>query len=251
MSGLAFKVCSLFPSGPLSCRRFLRGICGGAVGLIALVSPGALRSASAATVTTYGDASAFMNGLNDWWSNELSGITSSGIRPNPSSFSGVTTGTYGYSATATGGLYGWPSGTPGPAVTTVVADTNLVFNGFSPGISAFGGRFWGADFFDGRLITGQTVTLTLALSDTTSAIASTTVSSTGTFLGLIVDPAVTIISATLSRPGDNRYTTAAGQVIVGVAVPEPATLTLAVIAAGGLWVGWRSRSGRGAAGVVG
>jgi hypothetical protein len=204
--------------------------------------------ASAVSVTTYTDAGAFTNGLEDFWSNSFSGITASGVQVNPAVFSGSTSGTYAYTATAFGGLYGWGPGTPGPALTTLAANTNLVFTSFSPGISAFGGRFWVSDFYDGSLIAGQTVTLTLALSDNSTASATTTVSSTAAFLGLIVDPAVTITSATLSRPGNNVYTTAAGQVIVGAAVPEPATLTLAVLAAGGVWVGWRRSSRRGAAG---
>jgi hypothetical protein len=247
MSGLAFRVCSLVPSGTLSGRRFLRGLCGGAVGLIALVSPGALRSASAATVTTYGDASAFTNGLTDLWNNEFSGITSSGVIASPSSFSGTTTGTYAYSATANPGLYGWGPGTPGPALTTLARNTNLVFNSFSPGISGFGGRFWVTDFETGSLIPGRTVTLTLGLSNNTTASANVAVSSTATFLGLIVDPAVTITSATLSAPGDTNYITAAGQVIVGAAVPEPTALTLMLIGAGVSWIGWR-RFSRGGAG---
>lgn len=209
------------------------------------------RSASAASVTTYTDAGAFTNGLEDFWSNSFSGITANGVQSNPAVFSGSTSGTYAYTATAVGGLYGWAPGTPGPALTTLVADTNLVFTSFSPGISAFGGRFWVTDWDNGSLVTGQAVTLTLSLSDNSTASATTTVSSTAAFLGLIVDPAVTITSATLSRPGINLYTTAAGQVIVGVVVPEPATLTLAILAAGGVWVGWRRRPRRGAAGHSG
>lgn len=225
--------------------RFSRCVCVfGAV--IACVFAG--QPASAVSVTTYTDAGAFTNGLEDFWSNSFSGITASGVQVNPAVFSGSTSGTYAYTATAFGGLYGWGPGTPGPALTTLAANTNLVFTSFSPGISAFGGRFWVSDFYDGSLIAGQTVTLTLALSDNSTASATTTVSSTAAFLGLIVDPAVTITSATLSRPGNNVYTTAAGQVIVGAAVPEPATLTLAVLAAGGVWVGWRRSSRRGAAG---
>jgi hypothetical protein len=204
------------------------------------------RSASAVSVTTYTDAGAFTNGLEDFWSNSFSGITANGVQSNPVVFSGSTSGTYAYSATATAGLYGWAPGTPGPALTTLARNENLVFAGFSPSISAFGGRFWVADFENGSLISGGVVTLTLGLSNNTTASATTTVSSTATFLGLIVDPAVTITSATLSRPGNTNYTTAAGLVIVGAAVPEPATLPLALIAVGAAGVGWRRCSTRGA-----
>ena len=215
--------------------------------VLCLVSTG---FASAATVTTYTDAGAFTSALEDYWSNGFSGIVANGVQSSPA-FSGSTTGTYAYSAVASPGLYGWAPGTPGPALTTLARNAPLVFTNFAPSISAFGGRFWVADFEDGRFIPGQSLTLTLGLSNNTTVAATTAISSTTTFMGLIVDPAITIVSATLSPPGDTNYTTAAGQVIVGAAVPEPATLTLAVMAAGGLWFGWRSCTRHGATRVTG
>jgi len=206
--------------------------------------------AVAASVTTYADEASFTSALEAFWDNEFPEITADGSRPNPSSFSGTTSGTtaYAYSATATGGLYGWAPGTPGPALSTSAGNAALVFNSFSPGVAGFGGRFWVADFNDGFLITGRPVTLTLALSDNSTASATTTVSSTATFLGLVVDdPTVTITSATLTPPGSTGWVNAAGQVIVGTAVPEPQTIAIGFVAAAGAFVGWRRRSGRGSA----
>ncbi len=213
------------------------------------VAPGT--SASAATVTTYSDEASFTSALQDWWNNEFPGITSSSpVSPNPLPLSGTTTGTYAYSATATGGLYGWAPGTPGPALTTFAANTPLVFNSFSPVVSGFGGRFWMSDFNDGNFIAGD-VTLSLLLSDNSTPSVTTNVTQSTTFMGLIVDdPNVTITSATLGASGSGRVT-AAGQVIVGVAVPEPQAIAIALIGAAGAWVGVRRRFGRGAVRGIG
>lgn len=218
---------------------------------LAIIFVSADRPATGETFTTYTDRSAFTTALTAYWSNGFSGITVSGPLANPASFSGSTSGTFGYSATATGGLYGWSAGTPGPALTTLVSSSSLTFSNFSPSVSAFGGRFWVADFFDGRLITSGTITLALTLSNSTIVTGSMTVSSTSAFLGMTIDPSLSIESATLSMPFDNRYTNNAGEVVVGKSVPEPATFALAVIAAGGVCVGWKRRSRRTAANDAG
>jgi hypothetical protein len=120
------------------------------------------------------------------------------------------------------------------------------------GKDAVGAPDWVSDFEDGSLITGRTMTLNVALSDTTTATATTTVSSTATFLGLIVqDPNVTITSATLAPPGSTNWTNAAGQVIVGAAVPEPQALAAAIVGLAAAWVGVRRRFRRGAAQGIG
>lgn len=238
-------------SDPADAGRAWPRLCKGCQWLVAAaaVAVGGIpvHVAAAASVTTYSDVVSFTDGLIDYWSNGFAGITSSGTQSSPAAFSGSTTGTYVYSAASLAGLYGWAPGTPGPALTTLARNETLVFASFSPAISAFGGHFWVADFERGSLISGQAVTLTLGLSNNTTASATTTVSSTATFLGLIVDPVVTITSATLSRPGNTNYTTAAGLVIVGAAVPEPATLPLALFAVAAAWGAWRRSATRGAA----
>ncbi len=148
------------------------------------------------------------------------------------------TGSFAYSGTASGGLYLWPAGTPGPALTTLAGNQNLFFTSFSSDVQGFGGRFWVADFNEGGVIPSRTVTLTLTFSDSTTGSTSALVSGTNTFLGIVVDPAATVAQARLSAPGFTGQTTAAGQVIVGTAVPEPSTLVIAAAAAAAL--GWRA-----------
>lgn len=196
-------------------------------------------SVVAAPFTIYSDETSFTSALSNSWSNTFSGVPA-GVRPNPSTFSGAGTvsGSFTYSGTASGGLYLWAAGTPGPALTTLAANQNLVFSTFSSDVQGFGGRFWVADFNDGSVIPSRTVSLTLTFSDATTGTTSAVVSGTNTFLGIVVDPSATVTQASLSLPGSTSQTTAAGQVIVGTAVPEPSTLVIAAAAAAML--GWRA-----------
>lgn len=194
---------------------------------------------AAAPFTIYSDETSFTAALSNRWNNTFSGVPS-GVRPNPSTFSGAGTvsGSFTYSGTAANGLYLWPAGTPGPALTTLAANQNLFFSSFSSGVQGFGGRFWVADFNDGSVIPSRTVSLTLTFSDATTGTTSAVVSGTNTFLGIVVDPSATVTQARLSQPGSTGMTTVAGQVIVGTAVPEPSTLVIATAAAAML--GWRA-----------
>jgi hypothetical protein len=210
------------------------GVC---LGLVALADRAS--TASAAPFTIYSDETSFTSALSNRWANTFSGVPS-GVRPNPSTFSGAgtVTGSFAYSGTASGGLYLWPAGTPGPALTTLAGNQNLFFTSFSSDVQGFGGRFWVADFNEGSVIPSRTVTLTLTFSDSTTGSTSALVSGTNTFLGIVVDPAATVTQARLSAPGFTGQTTAAGQVIVGTAVPEPSTLVIAAAAAAAF--GWRA-----------
>lgn len=196
-------------------------------------------SVVAAPFTIYSDETSFTAALSNRWNNSFSGVPS-GVRPNPSTFSGAGTvsGSFTYSGTASGGLYLWPAGTPGPALTTLAGNQNLFFSSFSSDVQGFGGRFWVADFSDGSVVPSRTVSLTLTFSDATTGSTSAVVSGTNTFLGIVVDPSATVTQARLSQPGSTGMTAAAGQVIVGTAVPEPSTLVIATAAAAML--GWRS-----------
>ncbi len=215
-------------------RLLAAGACLGLVGLVVGQS-----MVSAAPFTIYSDETSFSSALSNRWTNTFSGVPS-GVRPNPSTFSGAgtVTGSFTYSGTAANGLYLWPAGTPGPALTTLAANQNLFFSSFSSNVQGFGGRFWVADFSDGSVIPSRTVTLTLTFSDSTTGTTSALVSGTNTFLGIVVDPAATVTQARLSAPGATGQTTNAGQVIVGTAVPEPSTLVIAAAAAAVL--GWRA-----------
>ena len=224
----------MFISLRVRARLLAAGACLGLVGLVVGQS-----MVSAAPFTIYSDETSFSSALSNRWTNTFSGVPS-GVRPNPSTFSGAgtVTGSFTYSGTAANGLYLWPAGTPGPALTTLAANQNLFFSSFSSNVQGFGGRFWVADFSDGSVIPSRTVTLTLTFSDSTTGTTSALVSGTNTFLGIVVDPAATVTQARLSAPGATGQTTNAGQVIVGTAVPEPSTLVIAAAAAAVL--GWRA-----------
>jgi len=140
-------------------------------------------------------------------------------------------GAYSYTASAPGGLYGAGGNGDGWLSTNIDAD-GIVFSNFTPGVTGFGGYFFGSDVF-GSFLPGGTMLFT-AMNGTTLSytLGNTTASS---FLGFVSSSPLSSVS--LSPGGD--YWVTANDVTLAMPVPEPETYAMMLMGLG--VVGWMRR----------
>ncbi|MEW6020711.1 MAG: PEP-CTERM sorting domain-containing protein [Pseudomonadota bacterium] len=142
-----------------------------------------------------------------------------------------TAGAYSYTASAPGGLYGAGSGADGWLSTNVDGD-GIVFSNFAPGVTGFGGYFFGSDVLGSFLPGG-----TLLFSATNGTTLNYTLSNaaTSSFLGFV--SSAPLSSVTLTAGGD--YWVTANDVTLAMPVPEPETYAMMLLGLG--VVGWMRR----------
>lgn len=135
-----------------------------------------------------------------------------------------TAGAYSYTVSSTSGLYG--AGTGGDVwLSNFAANEAMVFSGFSGGVSAFGGNFFGSDV-SGNYQENTDVMLTA--SDGSSVSFTITNSATTSFLGFVSDTALTSVS--LSSLGE--YWPTANNVTLAMAAPVPEPASYAMLLGG-------------------
>jgi hypothetical protein len=124
-------------------------------------------------------------------------------------------GAYQYTASAPTGL--WVVGVPGDSwLSTNVATDPITFSGFTGGVSAFGGNFFGTDI-GGANVPGGSLTLTATDGYTLSY--TFTGSTPSAFLGFVSD--TPLGSVTFAGAPEGNYWPTANNLVL--AVPEPAT----------------------------
>jgi hypothetical protein len=142
-------------------------------------------------------------------------------------------GAYSYSVASFDGLYG-----AGPAadrwLSNNTATDPMVFSGFSGGVSAFGGNFFGSDIA-GAFTPNSSFTLTAA--DGTSVSYTLTNTTTSTFLGFVSDAPLT--SVTLTSLG--QYWPTANNLTLAMAAPVPEPETYAMLLGGFALLGFARR----------
>jgi hypothetical protein len=117
-----------------------------------------------------------------------------------------------------GGFY--PSGSAADVwLSPTMAGDSVTFSGFTPGVTGFGGAFFGADSFGGFL-PGRTVVLT-ALAGTQRLTYTLSDATPLSFVGFVADEGLTSVSFQNMDTDGTVYWPAANDVLV--AVPEPAT----------------------------
>lgn len=157
---------------------------------------------------------------------------------NIASPSARSAGSYAYSVSAPGGLYG--SGTTAnPWMSTKLSGDTLTFSGFSSAVQAIGGLFFGADFAD-DFLPGQTITLTATDSlgaTVTRVIADATQSS---FLGFTSTGSLVSLAVDV---GLRSSFMAVDSVVLAQAapIPEPETYALFLAGLGALGAALRRR----------
>lgn len=147
-----------------------------------------------------------------------------------------TAGAYSYTASSVGGLYG--AGVPGDHW---LSNNNLldpiVFSGFSAGVTAFGGNFFGSDV-NGQFIPNTSVTLTAMDGSTASYTLNNT--TTGSFLGFVSDSPLQSVSLTSM----GTYWPTANNVTLAMAAPVPEPGTYSMLLGGMALLGCAARRRR-------
>lgn len=149
-----------------------------------------------------------------------------------------TAGAYGYTAGASGGLYGIAGSLSDRWLSTDESGEVITLNGFTGGARAIGGFFFATDFTS-ALAAGQSITLTAT--DSLGATAAQTISSATetSFVGFVSTG--NLASLTVSVGNNSYYGTINNLVL---AVPEPGTYAMLLTGLGVVGAATTRRRGR-------
>lgn len=182
---------------------------------------GAAASAQA-TVTVYTTQASFLAAVTAPGVDTFTGFSISGATPSPIN---RTAGSYGYTATASTSSFFGAGTVANPWLSTNIATDSVTFNGFTGGVSAFGGNFFGSNI-SGLFAAGDVV---LTATDASGTVTQTiTGATTSSFIGFVSNGP--LLSATLAsvRPVSGALWPTADNLILATvaAVPEPQTYAL-------------------------
>jgi hypothetical protein len=187
---------------PLSLKPFF---------LAALLGAAAAGTTANAAITVYTSQSSFLAAVSSAGTDSFNDLTVDSLGDSLNR----TAGAYSYTASAATGLYG--AGVTGDTwLSTNSRFDPIVFSGFTPGVSAFGGNFFASDIGGNYVASG---TLLLTASDGTTLNTTLNGATQGSFLGFISDTGLNTVMIEASP--DGAYWPTANNVVL--AVPEPAT----------------------------
>lgn len=175
-----------------------------------------------ATVTVYTSQAAFLAAVTAPGVDTFTGLSITGSTPSPIT---RNAGSYGYTASVSTTSFFGAGTTANPWLSTNTATDTITFNGFTGGVSAFGGNFFGSNI-SGLFAAGDVV---LTATDASGTVTQTiTGATTSSFLGFVSDGP--LLSATLAatQPASGfLWPTADNLTLATVAaVPEPGTYAL-------------------------
>lgn len=199
--------------------------------LAALLCAAAAGTTANAAITVYTSQSSFLAAVSSAGTDSFNDLT---VDPLGDSIA-RTAGAYSYTASAAGGLYGAGAAGDYWLSTNMRADP-IVFSGFTPGVSAFGGNFFGSDIAGDYVASG---TLLLTASDGTTLNYTLNGATQSSFLGFISDTGLNTV--TIEASPDGAYWPTANNVVL--AVPEPATYGMFAAGLGLLGMWGRRRRG--------
>ena len=190
--------------------------------LLALALAGIGSTAQAALIV-YTNQASFLSavsapGFDNYTGFNINGLTSSPIVR--------TAGAYGYSASAPTGFYG--AGTTANPWLSTNTDTDVItFYGFTSGVSAIGGNFFGSNI-NGSFRSGN---ITLVATDSAGFVSQTIANATTTsFLGFVSTTSLQSLSVTAMQGAGNFWPTVDNLVLASSLpssnVPEPASMAL-------------------------
>jgi hypothetical protein len=169
-------------------------------------------AAAQAQITVYNDQAAFLAAVTNAATDTFNDLS---VAPLPTPLS-RTVGPHSYLASAGPVSIFFPAGSDTDRwLSTAVASDSITFSGFSPGIYALGGFFFGSDA-NGAFLPGTSVTLTAQSGATETVILNDAM--TTTFLGFTSNLPLVSVVLTAAQNGTAAWPTAND---LTLAVPEP------------------------------
>lgn len=187
---------------------------------LALAASLVASSSASAALTVYTSQASFLSAIAPAGVDTFSDLSITDATASPMA---RRAGSYTYVATSTTSFYG--AGTPAnPWLSTNAATDSITFSGFSGGVSAIGGLFFGSNV-SGAFATGTIMlTATDSLGATlTQTLTNATVTS---FLGFTSSGRVTSLVVTAVSPTSSVWPTVDNLTLSVVAVPEPQSVAL-------------------------
>ena len=151
-------------------------------------------------------------------------------------------GVYGYTGTVSTTSFFNAGTTADVWLSTNTATDTITFNGFTGGVAAAGGNFFGSDI-NGAFASGN---LTLTATDASGTVTQTITNATTTgFLGFVSSGTLTSITITSVQPVSGFLWPTVNNLTLGVAAPIPEAQTYAMMLAGLGFMGFLARRRRG------
>lgn len=182
---------------------------------------GAAASAQA-TVTVYTTQASFLAAVTAPGVDTFTGFSISGSTPSPIT---RNAGVYGYTAAVSSTSFFGAGTVANPWLSTNTAGDTITFNGFTGGVSAFGGNFFGSNI-SGLFAAGSVV---LTATDANGTVSQTiTGATTSSFIGFVSNgPLLSATLASVQPAAGALWPTADNLILATVAaVPEPQTYAL-------------------------
>ncbi len=181
-------------------------------------------AASHAAITVYTAQASFLAAVSAPGVDTFTGLSLTDLTPSPITRSA---GAYGYTASAPDGFFG--AGTAAnPYLSTNTAANAITFGGFTGGVAAIGGNFFGTNV-DGAFSTGS---ITMLATDSLGASVTQTIAgSLSGFLGFVSAGAMSsLVLSSVQPPNDFLWPAADNLTLAAAAisapVPEPETYAL-------------------------
>jgi len=198
--------------------------------LLESIAAAGLLAASAATqaaLVVYNTQASFLASVSSPGVDSFTGFSIIDATPSPLLRSA---GSYSYTATSTTSFYGGGSAA-NPWLSTNSATDVITFSGFSPGVNAIGGLFFGSDV-NGAFASG---TVMLTARDSLGATSTQTITSAtlSSFLGFQSTGTITSLAVSSVSPNSTVWPTVDNLTLaVGVAAPVPEPETWALMLGG-------------------
>ena len=196
--------------------------------------------AAQAAITVYTSLTAFTAAVGTTGTDDYTGFA---VAAGTSSPIVRSAGTFSYTATVDPTVFYGAGTTGNPWLSTLTATDTITFNGFTAGVVAAGGNFFGSDILGSFLVGGMTLTATDASGSVSQTIANT---STAGFLGFVSTGALLslklcAVQVTINACGNSAtlapfvWPTADNLILASAApVPEPETYAMLLAGLGAL-----------------
>ena len=185
--------------------------------VIACAGIAALAGGAQATITVYTTQVDFNNATSAQGVDTYDDLAPGGLGVNVIN---RTAGAYNYTATDTSGIFVVGPG-PDRWLSNNTATSTIVFDGFSAGVSAAGGFFFGSDFF-GDFAAGD---MMLSATDADGTVNQMIIgATTSSFVGFVSNGDLTSISLSAMQPAGGNLWPSANDFTLAIPAPSAAAL---------------------------